>query len=103
MILANFAEGIYLHVHLIREAWQIIEHSSVVHQPVNLSLPRMDPNANEAPQEPKNPYLDSDFDFGKENAFMLNEVQNDIAFNLNKIQQKYIYTKMGRDAFWLRK
>lgn len=59
-------------------------------------LLRMDKGVNEAPQKAENPYLDSDFDFGKENAFMLNEVQNDIAFNLNKIQQKYIYAKMGR-------
>ncbi len=51
----------------------------------------------EGAQKSENPYLDSDFDFGKENAFMLNEIQSDIAFNLNKIQQKYIYTKMGKN------
>ncbi|CBY09254.1 unnamed protein product [Oikopleura dioica] len=50
----------------------------------------------EGAQKSENPYLDSDFDFGKENAFMLNEIQSDIAFNLNKIQQKYIYTKMAK-------
>ena len=52
----------------------------------------------EGAQKIENPYLDSDFDFGKENAFMLNEIQSDIAFNLNKIQQKYIYSKMGIES-----
>ena len=57
----------------------------------------------EGAQKAENPYLDSDFDFGKENAFMLNEIQSDIAFNLNKIQQKYIYSKMGKKYYFFAK
>ena len=57
----------------------------------------------EGAHKAENPYLDSDFDFGKENAFMLNEIQSDIAFNLNKIQQKYIYSKMGKNVIFSHK